>query len=164
MMLPSKSSPSSLSSSSLSTLMSSSSRSLSVICSNTSRFWFRSTCIACLVACTLIASASCSSFVRRVLANSRFYELWRKTWLEGSICTQGGQLTMPALLRSYSLVRNLRSRSASAWRILCCKRVNRRVRSVSESVLEALLRGVTGPCVSRAICVLYHAVTIANRE
>lgn len=169
MIFPNKSSPSSLSSSSLSMLISSSSRNLSVSCSYSPRFWFRFAWISCLLACILIANASCSSFVRRVRAYSRFYRI-RGLWLgcylineqpgkHGDKETRRGvwillgaqQLTMPALLRSCSLARSLRSRSASACKILCCSRSSSRLRSVSESGLDTLRRGVTGSCVSRAI-------------
>lgn len=60
-------------------------------------------------------------------------------------------LTMLALFLSYSLVRNLCSLSASARRMLCCSRARRRFRSVKESGLETLRRGVIGACVSRAM-------------
>jgi hypothetical protein len=58
---------------------------------------------------------------------------------------------MPTLLRSYSLVRNLLSLSASACRMFCCKRASRRLRSLKESGFEAWELATKGAWESRAM-------------
>lgn len=54
----------------------------------------------------------------------------------------GGKCTVLALFLSYSLVRIRCSLSASACRMVCWRRASRRFRSVNESGLETLRRGV----------------------